>query len=261
MYKRQVLSTVRSSLLEPTRVAAARSGDQTRTDLEAVPELGSDTARRAITQSWGNSVQLQLMLRVLLPVLAVISALLFWRGHNEPGGGFIAALVGSAIVGLLYLSTSQDRQIGPPRTPIYLIGGGVILAVGTGLVNQLFTGTYMEPQHGYILGVHVSSSLVFDLGVYLAVIGLLLLTFNVLGTSQPAQIEEGSGTRFEGMRERVDESVLGEIDGPLDTVRGERPGETAAVGSGSTARSRRGRIRPGTRHIESGHRPSEWGRS
>lgn len=248
-----VLSTVRSSQLEPTRVAQARTTAQTRTDMETMPQLGSATARRAILSSWGNTAQLQLMLKVLMPVLAVISALLFWRGHNEPGGGFIAALVGSAIVGLLYLSTSQDRQIGPPRAPIHLIGGGVILAVGTGLVNMLFTGTYMQPQHGYILGVHVSSSLVFDLGVYLAVIGLLLLTFNVLGTSLPRDQERQDEQHevrtapapYEGIRERVDESVHGEIDGPLDTVRGEEPRP----------------VRAGTRHIESGRQPSEWGRS
>ncbi|WP_431860714.1 DUF4040 family protein [Micrococcus terreus] len=250
-----VLSTVRSSQLEPTRVANARSTAQTRTDMESLPQLGSATARRAILSSWGNAAQLQLMLKVLMPILAVISALLFWRGHNEPGGGFIAALVGSAIVGLLYLSTSQDRQIGPPRAPIYLIGGGVIVAVATGLVNMVFTGTYMEPQHGYMLGVHLSSSLVFDLGVYLAVIGLLLLTFNVLGTSLPREHDQDADptahpehprpTAYEGMRERVDESVHGEVDGPLDTVRGEEPRP----------------IRAGTRHIESGRQPSEWGRS
>ena len=50
---------------------------------------------------------------------------------------------------------------------------------------------------------------------------------------------------YEGIRERVDESVHGEIDGPLDTVRGEEPRP----------------VRAGTRHIESGRPPSEWGRS
>ena len=129
----------------------------------------------------------------------------------------------------------------------------MIVAVATGLVNMVFTGTYMEPQHGYILGVHLSSSLVFDLGVYLAVIGLLLLTFNVLGTSLPSDQERQdeqhedrtAPTPYEGIRERVDESVHGEIDGPLDTVRGEEPRP----------------VRARTRHIESGRPPSEWGRS
>ena len=90
-------------------------------------------AHGAITSAWPNVLPLQLMLRLVNPVLALISAVIFLRGHNAPGGGFIAALVGASIVGLLYLSTSKDRQIGPPRLPLPLIGGGVLIAVGTGL--------------------------------------------------------------------------------------------------------------------------------
>ncbi|MFC7400722.1 DUF4040 family protein [Citricoccus sp. GCM10030269] len=210
------------------------------------PALGSPTARRAILSSWGNTSQLQLLVRVMLPILAIVSAILFLRGHNEPGGGFIAALVGSAVVGLLYLSTSKDRQIGPPRAPLYLIGGGVMVSVAIGLWNMAFKGTYMEPQHGYVFGQHVSTSMVFDAGVYLTVIGLIMLAFNVLGTAPTA----AASSEGESTRERVDEAVVGEIEGPLESAVDD------VVGSDTSTK----RVQPGTRHISTGNRPNEWGR-
>ncbi len=259
-----VLSTVRTRYMDPT-VDRLTLHEEDGADRPGGPDLGSETARRAILSSWGNIGQLQLMLKVILPLLAVVSAVLFWRGHNEPGGGFIAALVGSAIVGLLYLSTARDRQIGPPRAPIYLIGGGVVLATGIGLWNMAATGTYMEPQHGYVLGQHLTTALVFDAGVYLAVLGLILLAFNVLGTARSAGqfvptpgAPAGRGQVVgEASRERVDETVLGEIDGPRDN-----PIDLMLVASDRPTPSQRpGQpVRPGTQHIASGEQPDEWGR-
>lgn len=253
-----VLSTVRNRYMDPDPDKVAReemsAGEEhDGADRPAGPDLGSPTARRAILSSWGNISQLQLMLRFLLPLLAVVSAVLFLRGHNEPGGGFIAALVGSGIVGLVYVSTSRDRQIGPPRAPVYLIGGGVVVAVATGLWNMAFTGTYMEPQHGYVLGQHVSTSMVFDAGVYLAVVGLILLAFNVLGTARSAH----QGPGGEGARERVDEAVLGEVDGPMDNpIDGLLAADRMVATDGRPAKP----VKPTTQHISSGSQPDEWGR-
>ncbi len=248
-----VLSTVRNRYMDPDPDKVARE-EQDGADRPGGPELGSPTARRAILSAWGNVSQLQLMLRFLLPLLAVVSAVLFLRGHNEPGGGFIAALVGSGIVGLVYVSTSRDRQIGPPRAPIYLIGGGVVVAVGTGLWNMALTGTYMEPQHGYVLGQAVSTSMVFDAGVYLAVVGLILLAFNVLGTARSAHQAPGG----EGVRERVDETVMGEVDGPMDNPIDDLL--AAADRRADTDGRPAGPVKPTTQHISSGNRPDEWGR-
>lgn len=240
-----ILSTVRSARLDPaTRtmsVVEARSFDS------GEPELGSATARRAILDPWANTAQLQLMLRVILVLMLVVSALLFWRGHNAPGGGFNAALVGSAVVGLLYLSTSKDRQIGPPRMPLYFIGGGVMLATATGLWNMAATGTYMEPQHLEVLGQHLSSAMVFDAGVYLAVLGLILVSVNVLGVARHG------APGAEGMRERLDETVEGELTGPMDTVHGERRDEIPPTTSSMHVVGRR------SQYIASGTRPPEWG--
>ena len=212
-----------------------------------VPLTGEGTtAHRAIHEAWPNTVALQLMVRVATPVLAIISAYLFWRGHNAPGGGFIAALAASAIVALLYLSTSRDRQIGPPRLPLYLVGGGVVIAVGSGLWGLAAKGAFLEPLHGEALGQHWTSSMVFDLGVYLAVLGLVLVTVNLLGTSEG----DAPGPGEEWTRERADEAVEGELHGPLDTVRGESP-DPAGEGR---------RVGVRTHHVAEGVPPREVGR-
>lgn len=204
-----LLSTLRHRHLDPPG-AEDRQAPRPELALNSDPD---SAAYRAIHQPWPNAVGLQLMVRFLTPALLLISVVLFVRGHNSPGGGFIAALVASAVVGLVYLSTSKDRQIGPPRLPLALIGSGIMVAVLTGIADFLAKGSFLEPIHGHLLGVEFTSSMVFDIGVYLAVLGLIMVAFNVLGASSQAD---------ESVRERVDESVEGELEGPMDTVRGDR---------------------------------------
>ncbi|MDX5399066.1 MAG: DUF4040 domain-containing protein, partial [Actinomycetes bacterium] len=223
-----VLSTVRERYLEPEREAD-----------ELDPELRApgSTAERAIHEAWPNLVPLQLVLRVTGPLLLLISFVLFMRGHNAPGGGFIAALVASAAIGLIYLTTSRDRRIGPPRLPLYLIGGGVAFAILTGVVGLTEAGSFLEPLYGYLFGEHVSTSMLFDLGVFAAVVGLLTVAFNLLG-SAPRK-PEGESTRL-----RVDQAVEGALFGSLDTVHGERPP----------------RVNASTSHVTDGVPPRELGR-
>lgn len=211
-----IFSTVRDKYLDPGRPEP--EGVET-SDL-ALNQDPSSTAHRAITVAWSNTIPLHLMVRLLTPVLIVISMALFWRGHNSPGGGFNAALVAAALVGLIYLSTSFDRAVGPPRLPVYLISGGVLAAITTGLANLVIEGSFLEPSHLYLGEIHLTTSLLFDAGVYSAVLGLIIISFNLLGSTQ-------DDNRRESTRARVDESAEGELDGPLDTVRGERPGRVA----------------------------------
>lgn len=132
-----------------------------------------------------NTVPLRLLSRGVTPVLAVVSAVLLWRGHNEPGGGFIAALVAACAFALYYLSRESDSPVSRPSTPVALIGGGLILAGLTG-VGGYALGEFLEPAHWYILGQHVSSALIFDLGVFCGVLGLVMTAFNTLGASGTA---------------------------------------------------------------------------
>ncbi|MFC7374812.1 MULTISPECIES: DUF4040 family protein [unclassified Brachybacterium] len=231
-----VLSSIRDRFIDPDEPTDHQPADE--------PQLRPEgtSAHRAIDSAWGNAAALQLMVRVTGPILAIISVMLFLRGHNAPGGGFIAALVGSAIVALLYLSTSMDRPIGPPKLPVVLIGGGIGVALGAGFLGYAKTG-FLEPLHGYLLGVHVSTSMIFDLGVYLAVLGLVMIAVNLLGVSAT----RGDVPPIEGTRERTDEAVEGELSGPLETTRGEPA-------------PRRRRVGMGTSHLTAGTEPKEPGR-
>ncbi len=131
-----------------------------------------------------NAVFARTVARALVPLIILGSVLLLLRGHQEPGGGFIAALVGGAGIALLYLTAPSDdsARIGWPY--LTLIGAGVAVGTATGLVGFL-DGSFLRPLHGEVLGTSLTTALVFDVGVYLAVVGVVLASFNLLGRQQP----------------------------------------------------------------------------
>ena len=140
----------------------------------------SERVRRAFGDVRRNTVPLRLVVWFAAPVLLAVAALLFWRGHSKPGGGFIAALVASAAIALIYLSRDADRPLSRQNTPSVVIGLGLLFAGGTGIAVYLL-GTFLEPKHWDVGGIALSSSLVFDLGVSFAVLGLVMLAINLLG--------------------------------------------------------------------------------
>ncbi|WP_203336535.1 DUF4040 family protein [Nocardioides limicola] len=175
-----VLRTVRTRTLDPpNRVEVAQLRPQGR--------LTDPQAELALSDPQSNLLPMQLLLRVLVPALLVLSAVIFWRGHNAPGGGFIAALVASAAVALVYLSRPEDRAVGPRALHVGLIGGGVLIALVTGLIGYA-DSSFLQPLHGYLGGIHVSTSLLFDVGVYAAVLGLVMAAFDRLGTDRPDDV-------------------------------------------------------------------------
>lgn len=127
-----------------------------------------------------NSIPLRTLLKFLTPILIMLSVMIFWRGHNSPGGGFIAALVAAAAMMLSYCSQPRDKQIFPVRLPIYLTGVGILTAVSAGLLGLLH-GSFMYAIHGHWAGQHWTTSMIFDVGVYLAVLGMVSMAINALG--------------------------------------------------------------------------------
>jgi multicomponent Na+:H+ antiporter subunit A len=130
-----------------------------------------------------NSVFVRAVTRVLGPVIVLLSLLLLLRGHYEPGGGFVAALMGGAGFALLYLSAPSDSAARVRWPYLTLIGAGVAVGVGTGFLGYL-EGSFLTPLHVELLGLSLSTALVFDIGVYLGVIGIVLAAFNLLGRRQ-----------------------------------------------------------------------------
>lgn len=127
-----------------------------------------------------NAVFTRQIARVLGPLVVLVSLVLLLRGHQEPGGGFIAALVGGAGFALVYLAAPTEREARVRWPYLVLIGAGVVVGAGTGLVGYV-EGSYLTPVKVDVLGLDVTTALVFDLGVYLAVIGIVLTAFNLLG--------------------------------------------------------------------------------
>lgn len=116
--------------------------------------------------------------RFLLPLLLVFSIFVLLRGHNDPGGGFIGGLVASAAFALYALAFDvEDARRALRTSPRNLIAGGLLLALIGGsfpllLGESFMTGLQWEPTIPAI--GHLSVPLVFDTGVYLVVMGVVL---------------------------------------------------------------------------------------
>ena len=116
----------------------------------------------------------------LLPLLLIFSLFLLLRGHNEPGGGFIAGLVAAAAISLYLFS----MDIHAARKALWLdprdlIGGGLMLAVLSGVPGifqgKAFFSSLWWPLELPLLGtIKLSTPLFFDIGVYLVVVGVVL---------------------------------------------------------------------------------------
>ncbi len=125
--------------------------------------------------------------KLLLPIALLVSAFLFLRGHNEPGGGFIAGLVTG--VGLILQYIAEGSEATHPRLPwdkLGIVGAGVIIAVLTGIGSwalgyPFLTSTYTYVTLPLIGKFELASALFFDLGVYLAVVGTVLMILAGLG--------------------------------------------------------------------------------
>jgi multicomponent Na+:H+ antiporter subunit B len=118
--------------------------------------------------------------RLLLPLLLLFSVFLLLRGHNDPGGGFSGGLVAAASF-ILYrfaFGAEATRHVLPMNT-VVLIGAGLLIAIASGssalLAGQpLMTGLWVRiavPGWG---NLDVGTPLLFDVGVYLAVVGVTL---------------------------------------------------------------------------------------
>ncbi|MCO8041153.1 monovalent cation/H+ antiporter subunit A [Acinetobacter bohemicus] len=139
-----------------------------------------------------------LMLRItaswILPVALVISLYIFLRGHNLPGGGFIAGLVTSLALIIQYIAIGQDQAeklLGAKSGRLYeiWIGVGLTIAGLTGVAAWFWSRPFLTSAHIYvsppILGeMHLASAALFDAGVYITVVGATMLMISVLGDSR-----------------------------------------------------------------------------
>jgi len=128
---------------------------------------------------------------LLFPLALAVSAYLFLRGHNQPGGGFIAGLVLAMPLLLQYViqgSKYVESRLGFDYSRC--IGIGLVFALATGLAAMLWgypflTSGHADPVLPLIGAVSLTSALVFDIGVYLVVFGGAMLILSTMGTVRP----------------------------------------------------------------------------
>lgn len=120
-----------------------------------------------------NMLILQSASRVLLPISLVFSVYLLLRGHNEPGGGFIGGLVASAGLTVHGVAAGRTRLLRAMRlSPPGHAACGLVLALVSGLPGLVLDAPFLTHQwYQGPGGLAIGTTLVFDLGVYLAVLG------------------------------------------------------------------------------------------
>lgn len=130
----------------------------------------------------------------VLPVALVVSLYIFLRGHNYPGGGFIAGLITSMALVIQYIALGQDqaeKMLRAKSGRLYevWIGLGLLIAGLSGIASWLWTRPFLTSAHVYVESslfgtFHLASAAAFDLGVYGTVVGATMLLISVLGDSR-----------------------------------------------------------------------------
>ena len=134
-----------------------------------------------------HSIIFSTMARVFFWLMLAVSILILLRGHNQPGGGFVGGLVAAMAVGVIALADGVKKARSRLRAhPVTLIGAGLVLAIVSGLPGLLAGTGFL--QHQWLVfdnGITLGTTMIFDLGVYLVVLGgMLALIFRLYEDAQ-----------------------------------------------------------------------------
>ncbi|WP_432572014.1 Na+/H+ antiporter subunit A [Kineococcus sp. SYSU DK005] len=163
-----------------------------------------------------RSVVFEVVTRLTFHAIVVLSVYLVFSGHNAPGGGFAGGLVAGLALLVRYLAGGRyEFNAAVPISAGWLLGTGLFLSAGTGLVAVLAGGDVLQSAvvdlHVPVLGtVHLVTSLFFDVGVYLLVVGLVVDVIRSLGAEVDRQVED---------EDEPDESAHDAPDGHEDPER------------------------------------------
>ncbi|MDO5683964.1 MAG: MnhB domain-containing protein, partial [Propionibacteriaceae bacterium] len=184
------LSRVRLNL------AAARAQRMVRSS--TIAEVGWLSEVRAVP-SERRSLMFEVVTRIIFHAVMLWSLYLLFTGHNDPGGGFAGGLVAGLGLTIRYLAGGvAELRAAMPVMPGALLGSGLFLSAGAGLVSMLVGGQVLESWTldipvPLIGNLHIVTSMFFDIGVYLVVIGLMLDILRSLGSSLDYRIAEAEG--------------------------------------------------------------------
>ncbi|WP_139416093.1 Na+/H+ antiporter subunit A [Agromyces laixinhei] len=177
----------------------------------------TDAAAEAATtrQTWilagrtisprNRSILIEVLVRLLFHPAIVVSVFLLFVGHNSPGGGFAGGLLaGLALVARYLAGGRYELGEAAPVDAGRLLGTGLLLAAGTAAGSLFFGGlplesTWFEYEVPVLGTISIGTSTLFDIGVYLVVVGLVLDILRSLGGEVDRQEEQsGDGDSIDG---------------------------------------------------------------
>jgi len=147
-----------------------------------------------------HPVMLAMLMQPMLPLLLAAALFLFLRGHNLPGGGFVAGLIIAIAILLQYVARGIDFADARLRfNAVVLLGLGLALCVVTGLVPLLLGRPFLTSAHGHahlpLIGdIELASAMAFDGGILVVVVAamlLALLAFGRLSSHEPGGARAG----------------------------------------------------------------------
>ncbi|MFC4597217.1 Na+/H+ antiporter subunit A [Cohnella hongkongensis] len=170
-----IYSMIRLRLAERTGQGGAKEG--------RLPPVGIPDYR-------SNDVILKTVSKVVVFIIVAFSLYLFLAGHNNPGGGFIGALMTSAALVLLAIAFGLDviRKVLPIQFRL-LTTAGLLIAVLTGVGSFLFDVPFLSHTFDHfdlpLLGdTELATAVLFDLGVYLSVVGVTMTIILTIGKEE-----------------------------------------------------------------------------
>lgn len=129
-----------------------------------------------------HPMMMVVLTRVIMPVVLLVGFHIFLRGHNEPGGGFIAGLIVSIAVVMQYMASGFSWTSARLRYPYHgVIGAGVLVAGFTGIGSWFVAKPFLTSDYTYVRippfqEFELATAALFDLGVFLAVVGAVMLS-------------------------------------------------------------------------------------
>ncbi len=133
------------------------------------------------------SLILNRIARVVVHIILLFSIFMLFKGHNEPGGGFIAGLMAAVAIVLIYITYDLKtvKKLMPVSYPA-MIALGLFFAAGTGLGGVMLGYPFLTQTFDYfhipLIGeIELATALSFDIGVFLVVVGATLLIISTLG--------------------------------------------------------------------------------
>lgn len=155
-----------------------------------------------------RSIMLEVLVRLLFHPAMVVSVFVLLVGHNLPGGGFAGGLVaGLALASRYIVGGRYELAEAAPIDPGKLLGIGILLAAGTAAASLVFgapplTSAFFEAEIPVLGRLEFSTTTIFDVGVYLVVVGLTLDLLRSLGSEVDRQREAPKPGGRRGARQR-----------------------------------------------------------